>query len=99
MHIIGPANDFWRLRLTRIDTTEDLDFEWHEDILYREPVIRDTERVEVWNVEAIRTDDFDVVVALGTFPDRLSADAFYARAQEDLVEMTKSEFEAAYLKG
>ena len=47
MQTIGAADEFWRLRLTRVDTTDELDFEWHDDILYREPAIEDSGRSRV----------------------------------------------------
>ncbi len=97
MRIIGSADEFWRLRLTRVDTTNDLDFEWHEDILYREPQVGQTAEVEQWHIEAIRTDDYDTIVRIATFNGRQDAESFFERAKDDLIEMTKSQFEEAYL--
>ena len=34
---IGAAGDYYRLRLTHLDTVDGPDFEWREDILYRRP--------------------------------------------------------------
>lgn len=99
MRIIGSADEFWRLRLTRVDTTDDLDFEWHPDILYREPRVQNADEVEYWHIEAVRVDDYDTVVRLATFADREQAESEFARAQEDLSEMTKAQFEDAYLGG
>lgn len=95
--IIGNADEFWRLRLTRVDTTGDFDFEWHDDILYREPRSRALGDVEQWHVEAVSTDDYDVMVRLGTFENRESAEGFFERAKLDLTEMTKNQFEECYL--
>lgn len=97
MRIIGAADEFWRLRLTRIDTTEGLDFEWHDDILYREPTPDMGEEVEVFGVEAVRLDDYDAVVRLASFAERAAAQVFFERAREDLSEMTKAQFEESYL--
>lgn len=97
MKVIGAADEFWRLRLTRVDTTEELDFEWHPDILYREPHIKDAAEVEQWNVEAIRTEDYDTVIQVASFDDRAVAEQFFTRAEEDLRDMTKSQFEETYL--
>lgn len=98
MRIIGAADEFWRLRLTRVDTTDGFDFEWHDDILYRQPRPDPGEEVELWNVEAVRVDDYDALVRVATFSDRGQAEAFYERAREDLLEMTKAQFEDAYLE-
>lgn len=95
--VIGDADEFWRLRLTRVDTSEDLDFEWHEDILYRRPRTTASADVELWIVEAISTESYDTVVALAQFPEREAAEAFFERARLDLEQMTKSQFETAYL--
>lgn len=97
MRIIGAANDFWRIRLSRIDTTGDLDFEWHDDILYRQPQVDPVPEIERWSVQAIRLDDVDSIIEIGSFEDRDEAQRFVARAEEDLNEMTKSQFEEIYL--
>ncbi len=97
MKTIGAADEFWRLRLTRVDTTDELDFEWHDDILYRQPRVSATGEVELWHVEAVRLDDYDTIVRIATFAEREEAESFYDRAKEDLAEMTKNQFEDAYL--
>ena len=96
--VIGSADEFWRLRITRVDTTGDLDFEWHEDILYREPRPTGVEEVEQWHVEAVRLDDYDMIVRVASFDDRDDADRFFERAKADLVDMTASQFEQSYLE-
>jgi hypothetical protein len=97
IRVIGNADEFWRVRVTRLDDTEGLDFEWHEDILYRQPKTREAQEAELWHVEAIRTDDPDIVARLGTFESEVDAREFAADVTEDLAEMTKSEFELAYV--
>jgi hypothetical protein len=97
VRVIGNADEFWRLRITRVDTTDGLDFEWHDDILYRQPSVDYGDEVEFWHVEAVRTDDADIVSRLATYSDPDEARAYLAVAEEDLAEMTKSEFEEAYL--
>lgn len=98
MRIIGSADEFWRLRLTRLDTTEGLDFEWHDDILYREPHPDLGEEVELWTIEAVSVSDYESLVRVATFADRGEAEVFYERARTDLGEMTKTQFEEAYLE-
>ena len=97
MRIIGAADEFWRLRLARLDTTEGLDFEWHEDILYREPQVRLAEEIEVFHVEAVRLDDYENAVRIASFEEREEAETFLAHANDDLAQMTKHQFEDAYL--
>jgi len=95
--IIGSAEEFWRLRVTRVDTTEDLDFEWHEDILYREPTVQPSAEVELWHVEAVSIEDVERVVRVATFTDRADAERFFDRTRDDLTQMTRSQFEEVYL--
>ena len=97
MRMIGSADEFWRLRLTRVDTTDDLDFEWHDDILYREPRVGTAADVELWHVEAVELEDNEAVVRIATFSEREEAESFFDRARDDLAELTKSQFEEAYV--
>ena len=80
-----------------VGATENLDFEWHEDILYRRPEVDMGDEVEFWHVEAVRTDDPDTVIRAATFGNQVDAREFIEAAATDLAEMTKSEFESAYL--
>jgi len=95
--IIGSADEFWRLRVTRVDTTDDLDFEWHDDILYREPTVQTADDIELWHVEAVSLSDPEHVVRVATFTERADAELFFDRSSGDLVEMTRSQFEDSYL--
>ena len=96
--VIGNAEEFWRLRITRVDTTQGLDFEWHDDILYREPDVDHGREIEYWHVEAVRLDDADSVVRLATYTNADEAREFIEVAQEDLTDLTKSRFEMAYFR-
>ena len=99
MRIIGAADEFFRLRLTRVDTTEDLDFEWHEDILYREPNITPADELEIFQVEAVRLDTHESVTCIARFFDRQEAEEYLSAARDDLLSMTRAQFEDAYLAG
>jgi hypothetical protein len=97
VHIIGNANEFWRLRVTRLDTTENLEFEWHSDILYRDPRPDYGDEVESWYVEAVRVDDPDTVSRLAVCPTHGEARDVLAAISGDLAQMTKAQFELAYV--
>ena len=99
VHIIGNADEFWRLRVTRVDTTSGLDFEWHDDILYRQPKVNFGDEVELYHVEAVRLDDAESVCRIGTYGTSAEARELLSQASDDLGEMTKSEFEGRYLDG
>lgn len=96
--IIGAASEFWRVRITRLDTTEGLDFEWHDDILYREPTVDPGSEVQTWQVQAVALDGSERVVRLDAFFDRASAEDFLAEVEDDLREMTNTQFEDAYIE-
>jgi hypothetical protein len=99
VRMIGNADEFWRVRLTRVDTTNHFDFEWHDDILYRAPDVDPGDEVEYFNVEAVRLDDPDQVMRVATFDNADIAKDLVAELKEALAEMSKSQFEAAYLEG
>jgi len=99
IHVIGNADEFWRVRVTRLDTGEDFELEWRDDILYRTPAQDDERDVETWYVEAVRTDDPEIVARLATCSDQDEALELAQRIRDDLTDMTKSEFEGAYIDG
>ena len=93
---IGLAADFYRLRITRLDDAGDLDFAWRDDILYkRAPKDPDTGGV-AYRVEAVGLDDPDATWLLYQTADRADALGFIAEAEEDLHELTRSNFEKQY---
>lgn len=96
MEVIGAADEFWRLRITRVEATEGLDFEWHEDILYRSPHVTPADEIEQFLVEAVSLDTPDLVQSLACFGEREDAETFLADASDDLADMTRSQFEEAY---
>lgn len=93
---IGAADDFWRVRVTRVDSSDDLDFDWHDDILWRAPKIEQPEDFEVHLVEAVSVSQPERIVRLAALGDAESALEFADTVREDLAEMTASQFEAAY---
>ena len=97
MKIIGSADDFWRIRITRVDTSEELDFSWRDDVLYRTHQTAPVRERNLFHVEAVRVDDREDVRVLRTFEHRDEAEEFAQAARTALVEMTKSQFEQAYV--
>jgi hypothetical protein len=95
--VIGPADEFWRLRLTRIDPADELDFEWHDDILWREPQIHLEPGEPAYLVEAVSVGEHaEQIVHLAAFVDESSARTFLEEASDDLRDMTRSQFETAH---
>jgi hypothetical protein len=93
---IGGADDFYRLRVIRVDATDGVDLEWRDDILYRRPPVGDLSESESFTVEAVMLDDDEVAVPLGTFANAEAAHEWLEDLTDALAEMTKSEFEDAY---
>ncbi|MFU8890183.1 MAG: hypothetical protein ACNA76_00800 [Anaerosomatales bacterium] len=95
--IIGAASEFYRLRLTRYDATDEPDFEWRDDILYRSSPTESVQEREEWVVEAVTLDEHETVTELSRFGTADEAHELMERAGEDLGELTKSGFEERYL--
>jgi hypothetical protein len=93
---IGAAEDFYRLRVVRVDVTDEIDIDWRDDILYRRPPSERPEESESYLVEAVLLDDDEVSVTLGSFDDSASAHDWMDTCNADLAEMTRSEFEELY---
>ena len=95
--VIGPADEFWRLRLTRMDPSDELDFEWHDDILWRQPQVHLEPGEPAFVVEAVSLGAVpEQIVRLAVFADEPSAREFLDEAADDLRDMTRSQFEATH---
>lgn len=92
--IIGNADDFYRLRLVRLDEADIPDLDWRDDILYRRPQSQRAQEYDVWRVEAIDENERATVIA--TFAGEDDARDFLENAEDDLSAMTRTEFEQAY---
>lgn len=93
---IGSAADFYRIRTIRVSVTDEVDFEWRDDILYRHPAEPALTETDTYTVEAVLLDDEDVTTALATFDDAESAREWVDVLEDDLAVMTRSEFEDTY---
>lgn len=99
MKIIGSAADFYRVRVISIDTTEELDLEWRDDVLYRRPPSHELDEERRFVVEAVALDDEERLVTLASFADGAEASAWAAERQDELPDLTKSDFEEQYFPG
>ena len=93
---IGAAQDYYRLRVVHFDESDAPDLEWREDILWRRPPASRTREFDVYRVEAVALDDDTDVTALGRFDSADDAHEALVGAQEDLDDLTRSEFEERY---
>jgi len=94
--VIGAASDFYRLRVTRIDVSDEPELDWRDDILYRDPPPTVLEEEEDWRLEAVKLVD-EHAVEIAQFTEQDQAEVLMAGVQEDLDSMTKSAFEEQYL--
>lgn len=92
---IGPADEFWRLRLLRVDATDEPEFEWRDDLLYREPPAPNVGESSRWSVQAVSIED-ETTWLLAEFDDEANARDFLESASEDLRDMTSRAFEQRY---
>jgi len=96
MKIIGSAAEFYRVRVIAIDTTEDLNLEWRDDVLYRRPQSDPLDEERAYVVEAVALDDEDRIVTIARFDDAAEAAAWADERQLELPDMTKSDFEERF---
>lgn len=95
--IIGPAAEFFRLRVTRVDEPEAPTLDWRDDILYRNfPQDENLVGLE-YLIEAVDISDDGVVHFIARFDSSDEAQVALAQIQEDLGEMTLSSFRMRYL--
>jgi hypothetical protein len=94
---IGAAGDYYRVRVTRVTEADAPEFEWREDILWREPAAAEDETEHVHHrVEVVALDDDENVTAIGVFDSMQDAAEAFDAAAEDMRVLTRSEFEERY---
>lgn len=96
MKIIGSAAEFYRVRVVAIDTTEDLNLEWRDDVLYRRPLTEQPDEERDFIVEAVALDDEERTITIASFEDSSEAAEWADERQMELPVMTKSDFEERY---
>jgi len=96
--IIGPAKEFFRLRIVALDSHEEPELEWRTDVLYRrQNLINGVDKETQFVVEAVGLLDESVVALTEPSDSREDIAAFFETASEDLSDMTVSDFELKYL--
>lgn len=94
---IGPASEFYRLRLSRVDEGGEVEFEWRDDVTWRSVSTGPAEEADVWVVQAVTLDETETVVHVAAFASSEDAREALDDATADLQSMTRAEFEAEYL--
>ncbi|HDP70045.1 MAG TPA: hypothetical protein ENN38_04455 [Actinobacteria bacterium] len=94
--IFGKANEFYRVKLVKLNKNEPEEFDWKEDILYKIPpkkfsVINETEYlVMVVNIDTNEGHN------LNRYKSSTQAEKKIKLIEEDLKELTKIQFETKY---
>lgn len=94
--VIGNADEFYRLRVVRVDAGDSPDLEWRDDILWRRPPSELVAEDDVYRVEAVLVDDEESAKVIAEFDASEDAQDWMAIAEGDLYDMTKAEFEDTY---
>lgn len=92
----GQASDYYRVRMMHVDDADLPDLAWRDDILWRRPPIEPIEEFELWRVEAVDVADDESVTVIGVFDGQEDAHEALASAEDDLAQITRSEFEERY---
>jgi len=89
--------DLWRIRIVRLDAYDDFDFEWHDDILYREHQGKDIPIRGLWRVEIVSATTGELKRAMQSFEDRDEAESLAARITDQSLSLSVQGFMETYL--
>lgn len=92
---IGQAGDYYRCRIVEINENRPQALDWRDDLLYREappPSVSSATRfiVQVVAIDATETHD------VKAYPSELTAEKKKTLVEEDLWDLTRSEFTKKY---
>lgn len=91
----GKASDFYRARILTLDEETPPDFDWREDVLYREPPGEKKAIKRNYTVQIVDLDTRNDQI-VNKFSNRNDAESILVKIDEDLRELTKMEFEKKY---
>jgi len=89
--------DIWRVRIVRLDTYDDFDLEWHDDILYRPHQGEDIPIQGLWRVEIVSQATGEMKRAVRTFSTRDEAEGLAARITDQSHYLSVQDFMDVYL--
>lgn len=93
--VFGSADDFYRIRIIRVDMPDELELEWHDDILWREVPADLQGSLPRFKVEAVLKDT-NAASVIAELEDPAAAREAAMAADEDLTQLTKRQFDARY---
>lgn len=93
--VFGSADDFYRIRILRVDVPDELEWEWRDDILWRQPEEEAQGETARYRVDAVLKDT-TVARTLAETDSPEAAREVAVTADEDLAQLTKRQFDARY---
>lgn len=93
--VFGSADDFYRIRILRVDVPDELEWEWRDDILWRSPEADVQGETPRYRVEAVLKDSATARTLAETDGPE-AAREIALTADEDLAQLTKRQFDARY---
>jgi len=91
--------DLWRVRIVRLDEYDDFDFEWHDDILYREHRGEDIPIRDLWRVEIVSVATGELKRAMQSLASRDAAESLAAQVTDQSHSLSVQGFMETYLVG
>jgi len=91
----GSADDFYRIRIIRVDVPDELEWEWRDDILWRTPEADAQLTTLRYRIEVVDKDSSEAR-AIAEVEDPGAAREVAETADEDLAQLTKRQFDARY---
>lgn len=89
--------ELWRARLMRLDTMDDFDLEYHDDILYRSHEVGPVDINEMWRVDIMSLIDGQIKRSFEPHSTREEAEELYRQILNDLTKLSTDSFADLYI--
>lgn len=93
--VFGSADDFYRVRVIRVDVPDELEWEWRDDVLWRAAPDTVQGSSPRFRVEVVLAGSSDTR-SLAEVGSAEAARELAEKADEDLAQLTKRQFDARY---
>jgi hypothetical protein len=94
--VFGSADDFYRIRVIRVDEPDELEWQWRDDVLYRRLPAEEQGSTPRYRIDAVSKDDDGTARQIAEVDTPDAAQAIAEAADEDLAQFTKRQFDAKY---
>lgn len=93
--VFGSADDFYRVRVIRIDEPDEVEWEWRDDVLWRHPAPQLQGATPRFRVDVVLK-DANEARSIAKVQSAAAAREIAQKADEDLAMLTKRQFDARY---